>query len=99
MQKEKNQITVKLNAEKIIYQFNDSLKAYHKLRLKGKGTRDYYYLVNVPRLYVGNKYCPNTKYSISFGMNKQTGHQLVIIDWMIREILIFNSSKTTFLKS
>jgi hypothetical protein len=51
MQKEKNQITVNLNGEEVIYKFNDSLKAYHKLRLKGRGTRDYYYLVNVPRLY------------------------------------------------
>jgi len=48
--------------------------------LKGRGTRDYHYLINVPRLYVGNKYCPESKYSVSFGMNKETGHQLVIID-------------------
>ena len=80
MQRGKNQITVNLNGEEIIYKFDDSLKAYHKLRLKGRGTRDYHYLINVPRLYVGNKYCPNNKYSISFGMNKQNGHQLVIID-------------------
>ena len=77
---DKNQITVNLNGEEVIYKFDDSLKVYHKLRLKGKGTRDYYYLVNVPRLYVGNKYCPNSKYSVSFGMNKYNGHQLVIID-------------------
>ena len=80
MQKEKNQITVNLNGEEVIYKFDENLKAYHKLRLKGRGTRDYHYLINVPRLYVGNKYCPNNKYSVSFGMNKQNGHQLVIID-------------------
>jgi hypothetical protein len=71
---------VYLNGEEVIYNFDDALKAYHKLRLKGRGTRDYYYLVNVPRLYVGNKYCPNSKYSVSFGMNKVNGHQLVVID-------------------
>jgi len=79
MQKEKNQITVNLNGEEVIYKFDENLKAYHKLRLKGRGTRDYHYLINVPRLYVGNKYCPNTKYSVSFGMD-QKGHQLVVID-------------------
>lgn len=78
MQKQK--ISIKLNGEELLYKFDENLKAYHKLRLKGKGTRDYHYLINVPRLYVGDKYCPNSKYSVSFGMNKKNGHQLVIID-------------------
>ncbi|MDD3159994.1 MAG: hypothetical protein PHQ98_03435 [Candidatus ainarchaeum sp.] len=80
MQNEKQLITISLNGEEVIYKFDENLKAYHKLRLKGKGTRDYHYLINVPRLYVGNKYCPDSKYSVSFGLNKNNNHQLIILD-------------------
>ncbi|VVB74677.1 Uncharacterised protein [uncultured archaeon] len=73
-------IDVSLLAEKIIYSFQDALKSYKKLRLKGEGTRDYHYLINVPRLYVGEKYSPNKKYSVTFGLNKENNHQLVVID-------------------
>lgn len=80
MEDENNLITVNLKGEKIIYSFDDSLKSYNKLQIKGKGTRDYQYLILVPRLYVGNKYCPDKRYSVSFGANKENGHQLVVID-------------------
>jgi hypothetical protein len=73
-------INIALKAQQIIYSFQEGLKSYNKLRLKGKGTRDYHYLINVPRLYVGEKYCPDKKYSISFGQNKGNGHQLIVID-------------------
>ena len=73
-------ISIKLKAEQIIYSFQEGLKSYNKLRLKGRGTRDYHYLINVPRLYVGEKYCPNKRYSVTFGQNKENNHQLVIID-------------------
>ena len=73
-------VDIRLKAEQILYSFQENLKSYNKLRLKGKGTRDYHYLIYVPRLYVGEKYCPNKKYSVSFGMNKENNHQLVIID-------------------
>ncbi len=73
-------IDVQLKGEQIILAFNDCLKSYKKLRLKGEGTRDYHYLINVPRLYVGGKYSPNRKYSVSFGTNKENNHQLVVID-------------------
>jgi len=77
---EKKSINVNLIAEKVLFACQESLKTYNKLRLKGKGTRDYHYLINVPRLYVGDKYCPDKKYSITFGMNKENNHQLVVID-------------------
>jgi len=73
-------IDIQLKAEQIIYSYQEALKSYKKLRLKGQGTRDYHYLINVPRLYVGEKYSPNKKYSVTFGLNKQNNHQLVIID-------------------
>ncbi|VVB76121.1 Uncharacterised protein [uncultured archaeon] len=69
-----------VKGEQIILAFNDCLKSYKKLRLKGEGTRDYHYLINVPRLYVGNKYSPNRRYSVCFGMNKENNHQIVLID-------------------
>jgi len=77
---EKESININLNAEKVLFACQENLKSYNKLRLKGKGTRDYYYLINVPKLYIGEKYCPDKKYLITFGQNKQNGHQLVIID-------------------
>ena len=49
---EKESININLNAEKVLFACQENLKSYNKLRLKGKGTRDYYYLINVPRLYV-----------------------------------------------
>jgi hypothetical protein len=80
MEKENESVTVNLKGQKIIYSFDDALRSYNKLQIKGKGTRDYQYLILVPRLYVGEKYCPDKRYSISFGMNKENNHQLVVID-------------------
>lgn len=77
---EKESIKVDLIAEKVLFVCNENLKTYGKLRLKGKGTRDYYYLINISKLYIGQKYCPNIKYSITFGINKENNHQLVVID-------------------
>jgi hypothetical protein len=80
MQKEKKLIPVLLTGEEVIYKFDENLKAYHKIRLKGKGTRNNQYLIHIPRLYVENKYCPDSKYSVSFGLNKTNNHQLIILD-------------------
>lgn len=80
MEKEKQSIAINLIAEKVLYVCQESLKAYNKLRLKGRGTRDYYYLINVPRMFIGGKYSPNKRYSISFGQNSANNHQLVVID-------------------
>ena len=80
MEKENESGTVNLKGQKIIYSFDDALRSYNKLQIKGKGTRDYQYLILVPRLYVGEKYCLDKRYSVSFGMNKQNNHQLVVID-------------------
>ena len=77
---EKTNISVNLIAERVLFACQESLKTYHKLRLKGRGTRDYHYLISVPRMFVGEKYCPTRKYSISFGVNKENNHQLVVID-------------------
>jgi hypothetical protein len=77
---EKEFININLVAEKILFMCQENLKTYNKLRLRGKGTRDYQYLINVPRLYIGEKYCPDKKYSITFGVNKENNHQLVVID-------------------
>lgn len=77
---EKESIAINLNAEKVIFSCQENLKSYNKLRLKGKGTRDYHYLINVPKLYIGDKYCPDKRYSITFGLNKENNHQLIIID-------------------
>ena len=73
-------VTVKLRAEQIIYSFQEGLKSYGKLRLKGRGIKGNYYFVNVPRLFIGEKYSPERKYSISFGQNKENNHSLVVID-------------------
>ena len=80
MEKENSSININLKAEKILYSCQENLKSYNKLRLKGRGTRDYYYLINVPRLYIGEKYAPDKKYSITFGQNKENNHALIIID-------------------
>lgn len=80
MEEKRTYISIRLKAEQIIYAFTESLKSYNKLRLKGKGTRAQHYLINVPGLYIGEKYAPNKRYSISFGMNKENNHQLVVID-------------------
>ena len=80
MTEESNLVTINLKGEKVIYSFDDSLKSYNKLQIRGRGTRDYQYLILVPRLYVGEKYCPDKRYSVSFGMNKENNHQLVVID-------------------
>ncbi len=77
---EKESININLIAEKVLFTCQENLKTYNKLRLKGKGTRDYHYLINVPRLYVGEKYCPDKKYSVTFGLNKENNHQLIVID-------------------
>jgi len=77
---EKESININLIAEKVLFACQENMKTYNKLRIKGKGTRDYYYLVNVPKLFVGEKYCPNKRYSITFGVNKENNHQLVVID-------------------
>lgn len=73
-------INIRLKAEQIIYSFQEGLKAYGKLRIKGRGAKGNYYFINVPRLYIGEKYAPNRKYSISFGMNKENNHSLIVID-------------------
>ncbi|MEI7961230.1 MAG: hypothetical protein WCI04_02740 [archaeon] len=75
-----NLISIQLNAEQIIYSFQESLKSYNKLRMKGKGTKGNYYFINVPRLYIGARYAPNKKFAVSFGLNKVNNHQLVVID-------------------
>ncbi len=77
---EKESININLIAEKILFLCQENLKTYNKLRLKGKGMRDYQYLIHVPKLYVGEKYCPHKRYAITFGQNKENGHQLVVID-------------------
>jgi len=73
-------INISFEAEKILFACQETLKTYNKLRLKGRGTRALQYLINVPKLYIGNKYSPSRKYSVTFGFNKSTNHQLVIID-------------------
>ncbi len=88
MDEKDESVTVNLKGQKIIYSFDDSLRSYNKLQIKGKGTRDYQYLILVPRLYVGEKYCPDKRYSVSFGMNKQNNHQLVVIDLDDRKELL-----------
>lgn len=80
MEEERTYINLRLKAEQVIYAFTESLKSYNKLRLKGRGTRAQHYLINVPQLYIGEKYAPNKRYSVSFGMNKKNNHQLVVID-------------------
>ncbi|MFA5930687.1 MAG: hypothetical protein WC821_00065 [archaeon] len=78
---EKNTIiNIPLLAEQMLYVFKENLKSYKKLRLIGQGTRDYRYTILVPRLYVGEKYSPNKKYSVTFGFNKENNHQLIVID-------------------
>jgi len=77
---EKESIKIGLIADKVLFACNENLKTYSKLRLKGKGTRDYYYLINIPKLYIGQKYFPNNKYSVTFGFNKENNHQIVVID-------------------
>ncbi len=76
----KESIKVGLIADKVLFACNENLKTYSKLRLKGKGTRGYYYLINIPKLYIGQKYSPNKKYSVTFGFNKEDNHQIVVID-------------------
>ena len=80
-------INISLRAEQILYVFKENLKSYKKLRLIGQGTRDYRYTILVPRLYVGEKYAPDKKYSVTFGVNKENNHQLVVIDLDDQEIL------------
>ncbi|MCX6800562.1 MAG: hypothetical protein NTZ73_00005 [Candidatus Diapherotrites archaeon] len=77
----KNQfVNIKFDAEKILFACRENFRTYNKLRLKGRGTRDYHYLINVPRLYIGGKYSPGKRYSVMFGENKENNHQLVVID-------------------
>ena len=73
-------INIQLKAEEIIYALQDSLKSYRRLRIKGKGAKGNYYFINVPRLYIGERYAPDKRYSVSFGVNKTNNHQLVVID-------------------
>ena len=77
---EKESIKIGLIADKVLFACNENLKTYSKLRLKGKGTRDYYYLINIPKLYIGQKYFPDKKYSVTFGFNKKDNHQIIVID-------------------
>ncbi len=80
MEKENSFINIYRGAERIIFACEENLKTYNKLRLNGKGTRDYYYLINVPKLYIGEKYAPDKRYSITFGQNKENNHALIVID-------------------
>lgn len=80
MSEDPPQIKVHFQAEQILYSCQENLKSYKKLRLKGKGTRAYHYLINVPKIFVGKKYFPDKSYAVSFGVNKQNNHQLVVID-------------------
>ncbi|MFA6064892.1 MAG: hypothetical protein WCW44_05910 [archaeon] len=89
---EKESININLIAEKVLFACQENLKTYNKLRLKGKGTRDYFYLVNVPKLFVGEKYSPDKRYSITFGVNKENNHQLVVIDLDDRKDLKCNDT-------
>jgi hypothetical protein len=73
-------VNIPLKMEQIIYSFQESLKSYRKLRLRGQGTRDIQYTILVPKIYIGEKYCPDKRYSVSFGTNKENNHQLIVID-------------------
>ena len=72
-------INIALKAQQIIYSFQEGLKSYNKLRLKGRGTRDYHYLINVPKLYVGEKYCPDKKYSISYNIINKISYRTILM--------------------
>ena len=80
MVKKQDFVNVQLKAERIIFACNDALKDYRKLRLKGHGTKRMHFLIDVPKQYIGANYCANSKYSLTFGLNKENNHKLVIID-------------------
>lgn len=83
-------VNIPLKMEQIIYSFQESLKSYRKIRLRGRGTRDIQYTILVPKIYIGEKYCPDKRYSVSFGTNKENNHQLVVIDLDDAELLESN---------
>ena len=80
MVKKQDFVNIQLKAERIIFACNDVLKDYRKLRLKGHGTKRMHFLIDVPKHYIGESYYPTSKYSLTFGLNKENNHKLVVID-------------------
>jgi len=56
----------------------DLIKEYRKLRLKG--SKNNYYLIELPRGFVNGNYDPSKAYSIFLGVNKDNNHKIIIID-------------------
>jgi len=71
-------VNVQLKAKEIIIQEIDLIKEYKKLRLKG--TKNNYYLIELPRSFVNGNYDPTKAYAISLGVNKENNHKIIIID-------------------
>jgi len=80
MENKSNFINIKMKAKRIIFACDDVLKDYRKLRLKGHGTKRMHFLIDVPKHYIGAGYCPTSKYSLTFGLDKGNNHRLVVID-------------------
>jgi hypothetical protein len=76
--KEELLVNVSLKAKEIILQEIDLIKEYRKLRMKG--AKNSYYLIELPKAFVNGNYDPTKAYAISLGINKENNHKIIIID-------------------
>jgi len=70
-------IDVPLKAELQILEL-DLVKEYRKLRLKG--AKNNYYLIELPKPFVNGNYDPTKAYAISVAINKDNNHKCILID-------------------
>jgi hypothetical protein len=70
-------IDVPLKAELQILEL-DLVKEYRKLRLKG--SKNNYYLIELPKPFVNGNYDSTKAYAISVAVNKANNHKCILID-------------------
>ena len=56
----------------------DLMKEYRKLRLRG--TKNNYYIIDLPKPFVNGNFDPSKAYAISLCVNKDTNHKCILID-------------------
>jgi len=76
----KNVISVNLpvKAELEVLVLSEFVKEFKKLR--PIGSKNFYYLIEIPKAYVNGSYDPTKKYSIQLAYNKTNNHKLILID-------------------
>lgn len=71
-------VNLPVKAQLEVLVLSDFVKEYKKMR--PIGTKNNYFLIELPKPFVNGSYDPRKKYSIQLAYNKNNNHKLILID-------------------